>query len=529
MAKEIKYGDESRERLKRGVDQAVDAAKVTLGAKGRIVSIRNDFGRNHPTKDGVTVLKNIRLSDPIEDMGASYITEASKEVAEEAGDGTTSTAILAQAIVTEGMKNLAAGANPVDLNIGIGLAVKEVVSFLESMSEEVGDTVKKIRQVATISANNDPEIGNLIADAIDKVGHETVITAEESATTETYVDVIEGLEFDKGYMNPYFVTNPGKMVVEYDNPSIFLLDGKINTMPVAQGLMEYVAKTGNPLVIIANDISGEVLATLALNKSKGGLPIVAVKAPYMAEKRREFIDDIATLTGTIVVSDDSGVGFESFSSDMLGKCNKVVIKKDSTAIIGGEGTKEEVEEKVVELRTRLEDSKDPRDKKFLKSRIAKLSGGVAVMYVGANTESELKEKMDRVDDALAATRAAVEEGIVAGGGTMLIKSLPSINHDLATNQDQRTGMAIIAKAIKAPFLQIMVNAGVTNPEGVLEEVSKGTLNYGYDVKAGVFVDMKDAGIIDPKKVVRVALESAASVASLLLITEATITQDINPQ
>lgn len=529
MSKEIKFSSDARGDLKKGVDILANTVKVTLGARGRTVLIRDDYGRNHPTKDGVTVARSIRLSDPVQNMGASLVTEVASKVADEAGDGTTTATVLTQAIVSEGLKNITAGANPIDLKDGINLAVSGIKEFLQTASESIGDSIERIEQVATISANNDTKIGKMIAEAIAKVGTETVITAEPSNSVETYVETVEGLEFNQGYQSIKFVTNPDKMSVEYENPAIFLLDGKLNTIDVATGLMRFSAENRVPLIIIASEISGDVLATLAINKLKTGLPIAAVKAPYMNDKRKEFLNDIATLTGAVVVSDDSGVGFESFTPDMLGGCKKIIIKKDTTAIIDGSGTKEEVEEKVQTLKTRLTDSKDPRDKKFLKERIAKLSGGVAVMYVGASTEAELKEKMDRVDDALAATRSAVEEGIVAGGGTTLVKSIPTIDFDSAPNEDQRTGMAIVAKAIKEPLLQIVRNAGVNNAEGILEEVIKGENDYGYDVKKGEYTSMKESGIIDPTKVVRTALESAASVAIILLTTEATVTQDLTPK
>ncbi len=527
MSKEIKFSSEAREKLKSGIDMLVNTVKVTLGARGRTVLIRNDYGRNHPTKDGVTVAKSIRFLDPIKNMGASLVTEAATRVADEAGDGTTSTCVLTQAIVSEGLKNIVSGANPIELKQGINLAAVGIKKFLESISEPIEDSIERIEQIATISANNDSEIGKIIASAIAKVGTETVITAEPSNSVETYVETVEGLEFNQGYQSIKFITNPDKMCVEYDNPSIFLLEGKLNSIDVATSLMRFSAENRTPLIIIASEISGEVLATLALNKIKTGLPIAAVKAPYLNDKRKEFLNDIATLTGAVVVSDDSGVGFESFSSDMLGGCKKIIIKKESTAIIDGSGDKDKVEEKITSLKKRLSEAKDPRDKKFLKERIAKLSGGVAVIYVGANTDSELKEKMDRVDDALSATKSSVEEGIVSGGGTTLVKAIATINFDEASTQDERTGMTIIAKAIKEPLLQIVRNAGVSNPEGILEEVIKGDNNHGYDVKKGEYVDMKKSGIIDPTKVVRIALETAASVATIVLTTEATITQDLN--
>lgn len=524
MSKQVLFSEDIREKLKRGVNTVAKAVKVTMGARGRIVTIKDDFKRNHPTKDGYTVAKHIELDDPVEDLGASLVIEAAKKTVDEAGDGTTTTTVLTEAIFEGGLKNITAGANPIDIKNGITRAVEGLVKYLEVSSEDVGEDVEKIRQVATISANNDKEIGDLIANAIEKVGNQTVIKAEPSSNADTYVDVVEGLEFNQGYMSPYFITDLTKMSVEYDRPAILLLDGKINTIQTIIPLLEFTSSNNVPLVIIANEISGEVLQTLVLNKRQGKLQVSTIKTPYLNDKKKEFLQDIATLTGAVVISDDSGVGFESFDTDMLGGCKSISIKKDSTAIIGGSGTDEEIQERVDTLKARLGEVKDPRDEKFLKERIAKLSGGVAVMYVGANTESELKEKMDRVDDALSATRAAVEEGILVGGGTALVKGLSTIDFDSAPSQDERTGMAIVAEAIKQPFLQIVKNAGKETPEVVLSKVLEGDSTYGYDVKNQEYVDMKRAGIIDPKKVTRVSLESAASIAITLLMTEATITQ-----
>ena len=528
MSKKIKFRDEARELLKEGVDALADTVKVTMGAKGRNVLIRDDYGRNHPTKDGVTVAKSIRFLNPIKNMGASLVTEAAEQVAKEAGDATTCCTVLTQSIFTNGIKNMIAGANPIDLKSGIEKATEQVVEYLKSVSEEIGDDNKKIKQVATISANNDEEIGDMIAEAIAKVGTDTVITVEPSNSVETYVDTIEGLEFSQGYQSLDFINNREKLSVEYDSPAILLYNGKLNSLEVATGLMKFSATNNTPLIIIANEISGQVLATLALNNLKGVIQVAAVRAPYLNDKRKDFLNDIAVLTDATVLSDDSGVGFESFTPDMLGGCKKISIKKETTAIIGGSGSDTEVEDRVNQLKVRLEEAKDPRDTKFLKERIAKLSGGVGVMYVGANTESELKQKIDRIDDALAATKSAVEEGIVAGGGITLAKGSHIIDLTKASNDDERVGMIVVSKAIQQPLLQIVRNAGVNNPEGVLEKVlDKKKGNYGYDVKKGEYTDLKKSGIIDPTKVLRVALETAASVAVILLTTEATVTQDLD--
>ena len=524
MSKQIEFSNDARQEIKKGVDLAVNTAKVTLGARGRNVLIDNDFGMLHPTKDGVTILKNItELETPLQTMGAKMVAQASGKVADEAGDGTTTTAILTQSIFNEGLKNIAAGTNPISLKEGINKGVAQVVEFLKTMSEDIDGDISKIRNVATISANNDPEIGNLIADAIDKVGYQAVITAEESKGTETYVDTLEGLDFTSGYLSPYFINNQEKMSVEMNRPALFLLDGTIKTVQSIVPLLKFANQTKTPLVIIANDIDGEVLATMSVNNNRGGISLAAVKAPYIGEKRKNFLQDIATLTEATIVADDSGAGFEDFDASMLGGCDKIIIKKDSTAIIDGSGTKEEINSRVEMLNKQLSEAKDPRDKQFLKERISKLSGGVAVMYVGANTQVELREKFDRVDDALSATRAAIEEGIVSGGGVTLLKAVPTIDFSKAKSAEELTGMSIIAKAIKEPFLQIIRNAGTISPEVAMAGVLEKSARMGYDVKAGEYVDMKDAGIIDPTKVTRTALESAASVANILLTTEATIT------
>lgn len=526
--KEVLFGTDTRAKLKVGVDTVAKAVGVTMGAGGRTVSIKDDYRRNHPTKDGYTVARHIELEDPIEDMGASMIIDAAKKAVDEAGDGTSTCTVLTQAIFEGGLKNIAAGANVIDIRTGINEAVKQIKSYLDGISEDVGESVDKIRSIATISANNDREIGNLIANAIEKVGLQTVISAEESKNSETYVDVVEGLEFNQGFLSPYFITNLTKMSVEFDNPLILLLDGKISTIQAIMSILEYAIDNNRSLVIISNEISGEVLQSLVLNKRQGKIQVACVRAPYLNDKRREFLDDIATLTGATLVSDNSGVGFESFDETMFGSSKRIVIKRESTAIIDGAGLKKDVKDRAKALKARLKESKDPRDKKFLKSRIAKLSGGVGVMYVGANTELELREKMDRVDDALHATRAAIEEGIVSGGGTTLLRASKFLDYDVAENEDEVVGMKIVAEAIKKPFYQIVTNAGKGVPEVIMDRIFGNIKeDLGYDVKKGEYVNMKESGIIDPKKVTRVALESAASVAVLLLTTECTITDKEN--
>lgn len=524
MSKKVSFGDSTREKLKVGVNTVANAVKVTMGARGRIVLIRDDFQRNHPTKDGYTVAKHIYLEDNIENMGASMVIEAAKNTVDEAGDGTTTTTVLTQAIFEAGYKNIAAGANPIDVKEGIDKAIDFLLEYLDINSEEVGEDINKIRQVATISANNDPTIGNLIADAIEAAGYHTVIKAEPSNSGKTYVDVVKGLEFEQGYKSPYFVTDLTKMTADHVKPVILLLDTKVSMIQSLEPALKYSLERNKPLVIVANEMTGEVLETLVMNKRQGRIQVSVVNTPYLNHRRKEFLEDIATLTGATVISDKSGVGFESFKPEMLGTCKKVVIKKDSTAIIGGAGAENKVERRVKTLKNRLKNATDPRDKKFLKERVAKMSGGVAIMYVGANTESELKEKMDRVDDALAATQAAIEEGITSGGGVSLLKAIPSIDLSTSDNQDQTTGMKVVIEAIKQPFLQIVLNGGKGTPQVIMDKVlDNEDLDYGYDVKNNEFVNMKEAGIIDPTKVLRVSLQSARSVSLTLLSTEATIT------
>ena len=528
MAKEIKFDIESRDALKRGVDALANAVKVTLGPKGRNVVIEKSFGAPHVTKDGVSVAKEIELEDKVENMGAQMVKEVASKTNDIAGDGTTTATVLAQAIVREGLKNVAAGANPMDLKRGIDKAVSAVVENLKSQSQQVGDNNDKIKQVASVSANNDETIGGLIADAFARVGKEGVITVEEAKGIDTTVDVVEGMQFDRGYQSPYFVTNPDKMVTELDNPYILLVEKKISSMKELLPVLEPVAQQGKSLLIISEEVEGEALATLVVNKLRGSLKIAAVKAPGFGDRRKAMLEDIAILTGGQVISEERGFTMENASIELLGKAEKVVIDKDNTTIVNGAGDDAQIKARVNQIKAQLESTTSDYDREKLQERLAKLAGGVAVLYVGAASEVEMKEKKDRVDDALHATRAAVEEGIVAGGGVALVRAIESLNSLSGVNQDENTGIRIVKRAIEEPLRQIVANAG---GEGsvIVAKVAEGKADFGYNAKTDEFVNMLEAGIIDPTKVTRVALENAASVAGMLLTTECVITEIPKPE
>ena len=518
MAKNIQFDVQAREGLKRGVDALANAVKVTLGPKGRNVIIDKSFGGPQVTKDGVTVAKEIELEDALENMGAQMVKEVASKTNDLAGDGTTTATILAQAIVHEGLKNVAAGANPMDLKRGVDKAVEAIVKDLGKQAVQVGDSSEKIKQVASISANNDETIGTLITEAFEKVGKEGVITVEEAKGTDTYVDVVEGMQFDRGYLSPYFVTNSEKMEADLESPYILLFDKKISTMKDLLPVLEPVAQTGKPLVVVAEDVDGEALATLVVNKLRGTLKIAAVKAPGFGDRRKAMLEDIAILTGGTVISEERGFTLENTTIDMLGTAEKITIDKDNTTIVNGAGDAETIKARVQQIKAQIESTTSDYDKEKLQERLAKLAGGVAVLYVGAASEVEMKEKKDRVDDALHATRAAVEEGIVSGGGVALLNARKSIQKIKANNPDEATGNQIVYNAVEAPLRTIVTNAG---GEGsvVVSKVEEGKANFGYDAKSETYVDMQDAGIIDPKKVTRVALENAASVAGMVLTTE----------
>lgn len=522
MAKDIKFDIEARDGIKRGVDALANAVKVTLGPKGRNVIISKSFGAPQVTKDGVSVAKEIELEDELENMGAQMVKEVASKTNDLAGDGTTTATVLAQAIVKEGLKNVAAGANPMDLKRGIDKAVEAITKDLEKQTKEVGDSSEKIKQVASISANNDDVIGELIAEAFGKVGKEGVITVEEAKGTETYVDVVEGMQFDRGYLSPYFVTNSEKMQTELENPYILLFDKKISSMKDLLPVLEPVAQSGKPLLIIAEDVDGEALATLVVNKLRGSLKIAAVKAPGFGDRRKAMLEDIAILTGGTVISEERGFTLENTTIDMLGTAETVTIDKDNTTIVNGAGEKDTIEARVNQIKSQIETTTSDYDREKLQERLAKLAGGVAVLYVGAASEVEMKEKKDRVDDALHATRAAVEEGIVAGGGVALVRAKRVLENLETENLDETTGVQIVNKAIESPLRTIVSNAG---GEGsvVIAKVIEGDKNFGYDAKTEQYVDMLEAGIIDPKKVTRIALENAASVSGMILTTECALT------
>ncbi|WP_369048634.1 chaperonin GroEL [Tenacibaculum sp. UWU-22] len=518
MAKDIKFDIESRDGLKRGVDALANAVKVTLGPKGRNVIISKSFGAPTVTKDGVSVAKEVELEDELENMGAQMVKEVASKTNDIAGDGTTTATVLAQAIVKEGLKNVAAGANPMDLKRGIDKAVEAIITDLEKQAKKVGNSSEKIKQVAAISANNDNTIGDLIATAFGKVGKEGVITVEEAKGTDTYVDVVEGMQFDRGYLSPYFVTDADKMIADLENPYILLFDKKISNLQEILPILEPVAQAGRPLLIIAEDVDGQALATLVVNKLRGGLKIAAVKAPGFGDRRKAMLEDIAILTGATVISEERGFSLENATLDLLGTAETVTIDKDNTTIVNGAGDGANIKARVNQIKAQIETTTSDYDREKLQERLAKLAGGVAVLYVGAASEVEMKEKKDRVDDALHATRAAVEEGIVAGGGVAFVRAKKVLEKITTNNLDETTGIQIVNKAIEAPLRTIVENAG---GEGsvVINKVLEGKNDFGYDAKSEAYVDMLKAGIIDPKKVTRVALENAASVAGMILTTE----------
>ena len=518
MAKDIKFDIEARDGLKRGVDALANAVKVTLGPKGRNVIISKSFGGPSVTKDGVSVAKEIELVDPLENMGAQMVKEVASKTNDLAGDGTTTATVLAQAIVKEGLKNVAAGANPMDLKRGIDKAVEAIVEDLAKQSQTVGNSSEKIKQIASISANNDETIGELIAQAFDKVGKEGVITVEEAKGTDTYVDIVEGMQFDRGYLSPYFVTDADKMIAELNNPYILLFDKKISNLQELLPILEPVAQSGKPLLIIAEDVDGQALATLVVNKLRGGLKIAAVKAPGFGDRRKAMLEDIAILTGGTVIAEESGYSLENATLEMLGTAENVTIDKDNTTIVNGAGAPDNIKARVNQIKAQVETTTSDYDKEKLQERLAKLAGGVAVLYVGAASEVEMKEKKDRVDDALHATRAAVEEGIVAGGGVALVRAKAALANLKSENADEATGIQIVNKAVESPLRTIVENAG---GEGsvVIAKVLEGKDDFGFNAKTGEYVQMLKAGIIDPKKVTRVALENAASVSGMILTTE----------
>lgn len=521
MAKEITFDTVAREKLKAGVDALANAVKVTLGPKGRNVVIDKKFGAPHITKDGVTVAKEIELADPIENMGAQMLKEVASKTADQAGDGTTTATVLAQAMVGAGLKNVASGANPMDLKRGMDKAVKAVVAELRSISREVGSDYEKIKQVATISANNDETVGSLIADAMKKVGTEGVITVEEAKGTETDVKTVEGMQFDRGYLSPYFVTNTEHMEAELENAFILIYDKKISSMKELLPVLEKTAQSGKPLLIIAEDVDGEALATLVVNKIRGALRVAAVKAPGFGDRRKAMLQDIAILTGGTVISEETGLKLDNATLEDLGRAEKISIDKDNTTIVNGAGVKENIQARVAEIKAQIEKTTSDYDREKLQERLAKLAGGVAVLYVGAATEVEMKEKKDRVDDALHATRAAVEEGIVPGGGVALIRASAALDTLTGLNDDETTGIQIVRRAIEEPLRQIVANAG---GEGavVIQKIREGKGDFGYNARNEQYEDLFAAGVIDPTKVSRVALENASSIAGMLLTTECVI-------
>ena len=528
MAKEIQFDVDVRSKMKSGVDALANAVKVTLGPKGRNVVIDKKYGAPQVTKDGVTVAKEIELEDRFENMGAQMVKEGASKTNEQAGDGTTTATVLAQAIINVGLKNVTAGANPLDLKRGIDKAVATVVDDLRKRSHEVGDDFSKVEQVGTISANNDAYIGKLIADAMSKVKKDGVITVEEAKGTDTEVKVVEGMQFDRGYISPYFMTNSDKMEAELNNPLILVTDRKISSMKDLLPILEPIAREGKELLIIAEDVDGEALTTLVVNRLRGALKVAAVKAPGFGDRRKEMLQDIATLTGAVVVSEERGFTLENTTPDMLGKAEKVTITKENTTIVGGAGNKEDIQDRVNLIRSQIEVTTSEYDKEKLKERLGKLSGGVAVLYVGATTEVEMKEKKDRVEDALNATRAAVEEGYLPGGGVAYIRAISALEGLKGDNEDETTGIRIVARAIEEPLRQIALNAGVDGSV-IIQKIKEGTGDYGYNARTSEFVNMYDAGVIDPTKVARVALENAASVAGMFLTTECGIVDIPEPQ
>jgi len=528
MAKQLFFNIEARNKMKRGVDALADAVKVTLGPKGRNVVIEKKFGAPSVTKDGVSVAKEIELEDAIENMGAQMVKEVASKTADIAGDGTTTATVLAQSIISEGLKNVAAGANPMDLKRGIDKAVLAVVENLKKQSEKVGNDNQKIEQVASISANNDSAIGKLIAQAMAKVGNEGVITVEEAKGTETTVEVVEGMQFDRGYLSPYFVTNTEKMQVELQNPYILIYEKKVSTLKDILPILESVVQSGRPLLIIAEDVDGEALATLVVNKLRGSLKIAAVKAPGFGDRRKEMLQDIAVLTGGTVISEDQGYKLENATIASLGQAESITIDKDNTTIVNGKGEKEGIVGRVNQIKSQIETTTSDYDREKLQERLAKLSGGVAVLYIGAATEVEMKEKKDRVDDALHATRAAVEEGIVPGGGVAYIRAIESIENISTENNDEKTGLVIVRRALEEPLRQIVANAGL---EGsiIVQKIREGKADFGFNARTEKYENMFAAGVIDPTKVSRVALENAASIAGMLLTTECVIADKPEPK
>ncbi|MEI6489920.1 MAG: chaperonin GroEL [Bacteroidota bacterium] len=523
MAKEILFNVDARDKLKKGVDALANAVKVTLGPKGRNVIIDKKFGSPSVTKDGVTVAKEIELQDPVENMGAQMLKEVASKTADAAGDGTTTATVLAQAIVTAGLKNVAAGANPMDLKRGIDKAVKAVVENLAKQSQKIGDDNKKIEQVATISANNDNTIGKLIAEAMKRVKKEGVITVEEAKGTETTVEVVEGMQFDRGYISPYFVTDADKMQVVMESPLILITDKKISSMKELLPVLEKAVQTGKPILIIAEDVDSDALATLVVNKIRGSLKIAAVKAPGFGDRRKAMLEDIAILTGGTLISEERGYKLENADLTMLGNAEKITIDKDNTTVVGGKGKKADITARVGQIKVQIESTTSDYDKEKLQERLAKLAGGVAVLYVGAATEVEMKEKKDRVDDALAATRAAVEEGIVPGGGVAYIRAIDGLEKMKGANDDETTGIAIVIRAIEEPLRQIVINAGVEGAV-IVQKVREGKADFGYNARTDKYENLYAAGVIDPTKVTRVALENAASIASMLLTTECVLAE-----
>ena len=521
MAKEIKFDTDARELLKRGVDQLANAVKVTLGPKGRNVIIEKKFGAPQITKDGVTVAKEVELEDHFENTGAKLVKSVASKTGDDAGDGTTTATILTQSIVNVGLKNVTAGANPMDLKRGIDKAVAAVVEYIKDHAEQVGDNYDKIEQVATVSANNDPEIGKLIADAMRKVSKDGVITIEESKSRDTYTNVVEGMQFDRGYLSGYFVTDADKMECTMDSPYILLYDKKISNIKDFLPILQPAAESGRPMLVIAEDVDSEALTTLVVNRLRGGLKICAVKAPGFGDRRKAMLEDIATLTGGVVISEEKGLKLEQATLDMLGSCEKVTVSKDNTTIVNGAGDKQAIADRVAMIKNEIANTTSSYDKEKLQERLAKMAGGVAVLYVGANSEVEMKEKKDRVDDALCATRAAVEEGVVAGGGTTYIRALDALKDVKGANADEQTGINIVVRAIEEPLRQIVANAG---GEGavVVQKVREGEGDFGYNARTDVFEDLRKAGVIDPAKVARVALENAASIAGMFLTTECLI-------
>ena len=521
MAKDIKFNTEAREALKNGVDQLANAVKVTLGPKGRNVVIEKKFGAPQITKDGVSVAKEIELEDKFENTGAQLVKSVASKTGDDAGDGTTTATILTQAIVNEGLKNVTAGANPMDLKRGIDKAVKAVVEFIKDNAELVGDDYDKIEQVATVSANNDPEIGKLIADAMRKVSKDGVITIEESKSRDTSIGVVEGMQFDRGYLSGYFVTDTEKLECVMENPYILIYDKKISNLKELLPVLQPAAESGRGFLIIAEDVDSEALTTLVVNRLRGGLKICAVRAPGFGDRRKAMLEDIAILTGGMVISEEKGLKLEQATLEMCGTCDKVTISKDDTIIAGGAGSKDAIADRVIAIKKEIENSTSSYDKEKLQERLAKLAGGVAVLYIGANSEVEMKEKKDRVDDALCATRAAIEEGVVAGGGTTYIRSLSALDNIKGDNADEQTGINIVKRAIEEPLRQICFNAGVEGAV-VVNKVLEGSGDFGYNARTENYEDLKKAGIIDPAKVSRIALENAASIAGLFLTTESVV-------